>query len=121
MRVSYQTLGCKVNEYESVAIINQFMDNGFKLVNFQDEADVYIINTCTVTNTSDSKSRKAIRQAVKRNKNAVIAVMGCFAQLNPLQVKEIEGVDIILGTNNRHLLFYFLIHQLPNHKVDDDY
>ena len=114
MRVSYQTLGCKVNEYESVAIINQFMDNGFKLVNFQDEADVYIINTCTVTNTSDSKSRKAIRQAVKRNKNAVVAVMGCYAQLNPLQVKEIEGVDIILGTNNRHLLYDLVVDVLKN-------
>lgn len=114
MRVSYYTLGCKVNEYESVAIINQFVDNGFKLVSFQDEADVYIINTCTVTSTSDSKSRKAIRQAVKRNSNAVVAVMGCFSQLNPMQVKEIDGVDIILGTNNRHLLYDLVIDVLKN-------
>lgn len=105
MKVSYYSLGCKVNEYESVAIINEFMDNGFELVGFDQKADVSIINTCTVTNTSDSKSRKIIRQAVKNNPNSVIAVMGCFSQLNPLQVKEIEGVDIVLGTNNRHLLF----------------
>ena len=105
MKVSYYSLGCKVNEYESVAVINKFLDNGFKLVGFHDVADVTIINTCTVTNTSDSKSRKIIRQAVKNNPKGVVAVMGCFSQLNPLQVKEIEGVDIVLGTNNRHLLY----------------
>ncbi len=112
MKVSYYSLGCKVNEYESVAIINEFMDNGFELVGFQEKADVAIINTCTVTNTSDSKSRKIIRQAVKNNQNGVVAVMGCFAQLNPLQVKEIEGVDIILGTKNRHLLYSLAIDAL---------
>lgn len=118
MKVSYYSLGCKVNEYESVAIINEFMDKGFELVGFHDLADVYIINTCTVTNTSDSKSRKIIRQAVRNNKDAVVAVMGCFSQLNPLQVKEIEGVDIILGTNNRHLLYDHVMNVLKtkNHK-----
>lgn len=112
MKVSYYTLGCKVNEYESVAIINTFLDNGFELVKFNELADVYIINTCTVTATSDSKSRKIIRQAVKNNPNAVVAVMGCFSQLNPKQVEEIEGVDIILGTKNRHLLFDLVLDYL---------
>jgi len=123
MKVSYYTLGCKVNEYESVAIINQFLDNGFELVDFHEKADVYIINTCTVTNTSDAKSRKAIRQAVKRNSDAVVAVMGCFSQLNPMQVQEIDGVDIILGTKNRHLLFDLVMDALktknPKFLIED--
>lgn len=114
MKVSYYALGCKVNLYESEAVINQFVDNGFELVDFHDISDVYIINTCTVTATSDSKSRKIIRQAVKRNPDAVVAVMGCFSQLNPEQVKEIEGVDIILGTTNRHLLYSMVIDSLNN-------
>lgn len=114
MKVSYCSLGCKVNEYEAVAIINEFVDHGYDLVDFNQIADVYIINTCTVTATSDSKSRKMIRQAVKRNPQAVVAVMGCFAQLNPEDINKIEGVDIILGTSNRHKLFTLVEDVLKN-------
>ena len=116
MKVSYYSLGCKVNEYESVAIINEFLDHGFELVDFNQPADVYIINTCTVTATSDAKSRKMIRHAIRLNKDAVVAVMGCFAQLNPLAVQDIEGVDIILGTTNRHLLYSLVMDVLKNKK-----
>ena len=105
MKVSYHSLGCKVNLYESEAIVNQFIDNGFELGDFNDECDVYIINTCSVTSVSDAKSRKIIRQAIKRNDNAVVAVMGCYAQLKPEDIKGIEGVDVLVGTNNRHLLY----------------
>jgi len=105
MKVSYYSLGCKVNEYESIAIINEFIDHDYQLVDFNEQADVYIINTCTVTSNSDSKSRKIIRQATKRNPNAVIAVMGCFVQLNPDVVNSIDGIDVIVGTSNRHLLY----------------
>lgn len=118
MKVSYYSLGCKVNEYESVAIINKFMDNGFELVGFHEQADVVIINTCTVTSTSDSKSRKIIRQAVKNTPDGVIAVMGCFSQLNPMQVQEIAGVDLVLGTNNRHLLYDLVIDTLKTKKLN---
>lgn len=104
MRVSYCSLGCKVNEYEAVSVINQFLDAGFRLVPFHEPADVCIINTCTVTSTSDAKSRKMIRRAARRNKDGVIAVMGCFSQLHPEDVQEI-GADIIIGTSNRHRLF----------------
>jgi threonylcarbamoyladenosine tRNA methylthiotransferase MtaB len=105
MKVSYYSLGCKVNEYESISIINEFIDKGFELVKFSEEADVYIINTCTVTHVSDSKSRKIIRQATRHSNDKVVAVMGCFSQLNPEVVQGIPGVDVILGTGNRHLLF----------------
>lgn len=102
MKISYMSLGCKVNLYESVAIINDFVQNGFELSEFDSICDVYLINTCTVTQTSDSKSKKMIRQAIKRNKDAIICVMGCFSQLNSQEVSKIEGVNIICGTSNRN-------------------
>lgn len=108
MKISYYALGCKVNLYEAEAIVKIFTDNGFILSSFDDVCDVYLINTCTVTLTSDSKSRKIIRQAVKRNKNAVIVVMGCYSSLNKDAVSKIEGVDIVLGTSQR-LLAYPLV------------
>lgn len=109
MKVSYYSLGCKVNMYEAEAVINQFLDNGFELAEFNDVCDVYIINTCTVTANSDQKSRQMIRKAIKKNKNAVIAVMGCFAELNTEDVKKIEGVDVLIGTSKRHLLFSYVM------------
>lgn len=115
MKVSYYSLGCKVNEYEAIAIINQFIDHNYELVDFEEEADIYIINSCTVTSTSDAKSRKIIRQAKRRNPEAVIAVMGCYSQLNPEIVKEI-GADIVLGTSNRHLLFNLVEEALQTKK-----
>ena len=102
--VSFMSLGCKVNLYESVSIVNSFVKAGFTEGNFDDICDVYIINTCTVTQTSDAKSRKMIRQAIKRNKDAIICVMGCFAQLNNEEVKKIAGINILCGTSNRHLI-----------------
>lgn len=104
MKISYMSLGCKVNLYESVAIINDFVNNGFELAEFDDVCEVYLINTCTVTQTSDSKSKKMIRQAIKRNKDAIICVMGCFAQLNSNDVCNIQGVNIVCGTSNRTLI-----------------
>lgn len=104
MKISYMALGCKVNLYESVAIVNEFISKGFELAEFDDVCDVYLINTCTVTQTSDSKSKKMIRQAIRRNSNAIICVMGCYSQLNSEEVKSIEGVNIVCGTSNRKLI-----------------
>ena len=80
MKVGFYTLGCKVNAYETEFLINEFKKNGYEIVSFNDNADIYIINTCTVTNTSDQKSRKIIRSACK-NKNAIVVVMGCYSQI----------------------------------------
>ena len=110
-KVSYYSLGCKVNLYECNAVINKFIDNGYELVEFNDPknpSDVVIINTCTVTQTSDSKSRKIIRQAINHNPNAYICVMGCYSQLNPDEVINIEGVSIVTGTSNRSKIFDFV-------------
>lgn len=93
------TLGCKVNQYESEAVEEIFKDRGF--TKEQEGADVYVINTCTVTNMSDRKSRQMISRARKNNPDAIIAVMGCYSQVKPEEVSEIEGVDIVLGSRNK--------------------
>ena len=82
MKIAIYTLGCKVNTYESEFVVQEFLKRGYELVDFNyDKADIYLINTCTVTNTSDQKSRKMIRQARSKNANAVIVAMGCFTQI----------------------------------------
>ena len=92
------TLGCKVNTYESEAIIRLFEAHDYHKVSFKQQADVYIINTCTVTNTGDSKSRQMIRRAIRLNSEAVVCVVGCYSQVAPEEIAAIDGVDIILGT-----------------------
>lgn len=101
MKVAFHTLGCKVNSYETQSVWKMFSDAGYQRVEFDELSDVYIINTCTVTNQGDSKSRQYIRQAIKRNPDAVIVVMGCYAQANPDEVMDIAGVDIVIGTNQK--------------------
>ena len=97
--VGVMTLGCKVNMYESEFVINELEKAGYIIKDFTDICDVYIINTCTVTNNSDSKSKKMIRQAIKRNPNACVVAMGCFIAANP--DIEIDGLDIILGNKDK--------------------
>ena len=102
--VAFHTLGCKVNYFESEGVWEKFSDAGYIRVDFTDVADVYVINTCSVTNGGDKKSRQFIRRAVRRNPDAVVCVMGCFSQTQPDVVVEIEGVDIVLGTSGRDQL-----------------
>jgi threonylcarbamoyladenosine tRNA methylthiotransferase MtaB len=99
--VAFYTLGCKVNNYETEAISQLFLNSGYKRVSFDEIADVYIINTCTVTNTGDKKSRQIIRRAIRKNPEAIICVTGCYAQTKPNEIAQIEGVDIIIGTSGR--------------------
>lgn len=101
MKVSFYTLGCKVNLYETEFTINRFKNNGYEIVDFESTSDICIINTCTVTNTSDKKSRNIIRQAIKRNPNSIIVVMGCYSQINEKEILDIDGVDIIIGNTNK--------------------
>jgi threonylcarbamoyladenosine tRNA methylthiotransferase MtaB len=99
--VAFHTLGCKVNHYETEAIWQLFSSNGYDRVEFESTADVYVINTCTVTNTGDKKSRQVIRRAIRKNPDAVIAVTGCYAQTSPAEIMAIPGVDIVVGTQDR--------------------
>ena len=103
-KLTTYTLGCKVNQYETQAIIELFEEAGYTSVSVDDVADVLIINTCTVTSMSDRKSRQMIRRARKMNPQAVVAVTGCYAQLSPEEVKKLDGVQVVAGTNQRHRL-----------------
>lgn len=102
--VAMSTLGCKVNHYETEAIWQLFKEQQYDRIDFEQQADVYVINTCTVTNTGDKKSRQVIRRAVRRNPDAVICVTGCYAQTSPAEIMAIPGVDIVVGTQDRHKL-----------------
>lgn len=97
-KVAFLTLGCKVNQYETEAMKESFQADGYNIVNFEEHADVYVINTCTVTKLSDRKSRQQIRKAKKMNPHSLVAVVGCYAQVSPEEVQAIEGVNLVLGT-----------------------
>lgn len=103
-KVAFYTLGCKVNQVETEQIKEEFIKRGYEIVDFADKAEVYVINTCTVTHISDRKSRAVIRRAVRRNPEAVIAVAGCLAQIDEEQLKKIEGIDIIVGNKEKYNL-----------------
>lgn len=100
-KAAFYTLGCKLNFSETSTIAGAFKEVGFDRVGFEEEADVYVINTCSVTNQGDKASRNIIRQAVKRNPNALVIVVGCYSQLKPNEVGQIEGVDLVLGTQEK--------------------
>ncbi|MYL41723.1 tRNA (N(6)-L-threonylcarbamoyladenosine(37)-C(2))-methylthiotransferase MtaB [Virgibacillus salexigens] len=99
--VAFHTLGCKVNHYETEGIWRMFMDHGYERVDFDHDSDVYVINTCTVTNTGDKKSRQVIRRAIRKNPDAIVCVTGCYAQTSPGEIMEIPGVDVVVGTQDR--------------------
>ena len=106
--VSLHTLGCKVNHYETEAIWQLFKEQGYERTEFDHSADVYVINTCTVTNTGDKKSRQVIRRAIRQNPDAVICVTGCYAQTSPAEIMAIPGVDIVVGTQDREKMLGYI-------------
>ena len=101
-KVAFLTLGCKVNQYETNGMIQEFKNNDYDIVEFDSkDADIYVINTCTVTNMSDRKSRQMLRQAKKNNKNAIIVAVGCYVQVAKKEIEEIPEIDLVLGTNEK--------------------
>lgn len=106
--VAFHTLGCKVNHYETEAIWQLFKEAGYERKDYESKADVYVINTCTVTNTGDKKSRQVIRRAIRHNPDGVICVTGCYAQTSPAEIMAIPGVDIVVGTQDRHKLLGYI-------------
>jgi threonylcarbamoyladenosine tRNA methylthiotransferase MtaB len=103
-KAAFHTLGCKVNAVETEQLIESFIQKGYEIVPFEERADVYIINTCTVTHVSDRKSRAMIRRAVKRNPQAIVAAVGCLAQTDSDQLALIDGVDIVVGNRDKDRL-----------------
>ena len=112
-KVGFITLGCKVNIYESNALKNLLIENGFLVVEPSSDCDVFIINTCSVTNMADAKSRKMIHKCIKLNPNAIICAMGCFIQTNS-DAKDIDGVDILIGNGNKKKAVDLIIEKLNN-------
>ncbi|MBZ4644720.1 MAG: tRNA ((6)-L-threonylcarbamoyladenosine(37)-C(2))-methylthiotransferase MtaB [Clostridia bacterium] len=100
-KVAFYTLGCKVNQYETEAMTELFEKEGYEITDFDQYADVYVINTCTVTNLGDRKSRQMIRRAKKLNKHSIVAVVGCYAQTAAEEISKIKGVNLIIGTKDR--------------------
>lgn len=100
-KVSFLTLGCKVNQYETEAMMELFEEKGYEVTNTEENADIFIINTCTVTNLSARKSRQYISRARHINPQAIIAVVGCYSQTSPEEVENLDGVDIVIGTDNK--------------------
>lgn len=100
-KAAFYTLGCKVNQYETEAMAELFSEAGYEICDFSETADVYVINTCSVTNMGDRKSRQVIRRAKKTNPDAIIAVTGCYAQTASEEVLKIDGVNLVLGTKDR--------------------
>ena len=108
MKVAFATLGCRVNQYESEAMAEKFIREGYEIVDFDQFSDVYVINTCTVTNMGDKKSRQIISRARRSNPDAIIAAVGCYSQMSPKEVSEIPGVDVVLGTRNKGDVVYYV-------------
>ena len=123
--IALYTLGCKVNQYETEAVLESFLQNGFSCVDFSDHADVYIVNTCTVTGLGDRKSRQIIRRAKAVNPDAVLVVMGCYAQTAEKEIMKIPEVDIVLGTTGRNRIYDvvndFIINRQKKTFVSDVY
>ena len=96
IKVAFYTLGCKVNQYETNAIAQKFIEKGYEKVEFEDKADIYIINTCTVTSMADKKSRQIIRQAKSHNENSIVVATGCYAEVSKAELEKVEELDIIV-------------------------
>jgi len=116
-KVAFYTLGCKLNFSESSAIGRMFNDAGFETVSFTDQADVYLINTCSVTDHADKKCRKVVKEALKHSPNAYIAIVGCYAQLKPQEISEIPGVDIVLGAAEKFRIIEYIRDLTKQQKV----
>ncbi len=116
-KVAFYTLGCKLNYSETSTIGRQFMTAGFEIVEFTQQADVYVINTCSVTENADKKCRKIVKEALKYSPNAYIAIVGCYAQLKPQEIANIEGVDVVLGAAEKFQLVEHIADLTKNEKT----
>lgn len=106
--VAFYTLGCKVNQYETNAMKQKFIEKDYEIVDFEEAADIYVVNTCTVTNMSDRKSRQIIRRAKESNKNSLLVVTGCYAQVAKEELEKIEDIDIVIGNQEKKDIVTFV-------------
>lgn len=119
-KVAFQNLGCKVNEYEMEFMQQIMSQNGYEIVPFDTKADIYIVNTCTVTNIADRKSRQMLHRAKKRNPEAIVVAAGCYVQTDTEGSKNDEAVDIVIGNNKKSMLPEIIEQYIKNHKISED-
>lgn len=119
-KVALTTLGCKVNQFETESMEGLFKQRGYEIVPFEEKADFYVINTCSVTSLGDRKSRQVIRRARRQNPQAIIAVCGCYAQVHPEEIKAIEGVRVVLGTKERSHIVDYVERAAPEDGILDE-
>ena len=115
-KVAFYTLGCKVNQYETNSMMEEFIKAGYEVVDYESFADVYVVNTCTVTNMSDRKSRQILRRAKEINNESVLCAVGCYAQVAKSELEKIDGIDLILGTNDKRNIVCKVEEYMENHK-----
>ncbi len=121
--VAFITLGCKVNQYETNAMTQQFIEKGYEVVDHTKKADIYIVNTCTVTNMSDRKSRQMLRRVKELNKEAIVVACGCYAQVAKEELEKIEEINLVLGNNEKKDIVEYIetyIHHQTLHENKED-
>ena len=108
-RVAFYTLGCKLNFAETATIARSFENEGYDKVDFEEPADIYVINTCSVTENADKQFKQIVRKALKHNENAFIAAIGCYAQLKPEDLIAVDGVDLVLGAKEKFNITQYIV------------
>ncbi len=118
-KVAFCSLGCKVNQYETNAMAQKFIEHGYEVVEFDEYADVYIVNTCTVTNVADRKSRQMLRRAKEINKDATLVACGCYAQVAKEELKKIPEIDLIIGNNEKNDIIQIVENHIAQKGAED--
>ncbi len=118
-KVAFCSLGCKVNQYETNAMAQKFIEHGYEVVEFDEYADVYIVNTCTVTNVADRKSRQMLRRAKEINKDATLVACGCYAQVAKDELKKIPEIDLIIGNNEKNDIIQIVENHVSQKGAED--
>ncbi len=118
--ISFITLGCKVNQYETNAMAQKFKEKGYKVIEGEAKADIYVINTCTVTNMSDRKSRQMLRRMKDINKNAIIVACGCYVQVSKEEVEQMEEIDLVLGNNEKKNIVEYVEKYIEENKKEEN-
>ena len=106
--VAFCTLGCKVNQYETNAMMQDFIEAGYEIVEFEERADIYVVNTCTVTNMADKKSRQMLRRVKEINPDSILVAVGCYVQVAKEKLEEISEIDLILGVNEKNKIVQYV-------------
>ena len=115
-KVAFYTLGCKLNFSETSTIARNFQSEGFDRVDFEEKADIYVINTCSVTENADKRFKSVVKSALKQNENAFLIAIGCYAQLKPETLANVDGVDLVLGASEKFKVTDY-INDLTKNKI----